>query len=220
MLTPAKGTKPRQNVMVESRGLEDDNINQERPNFLPSPAPLIAVKVPTELKRDTSRKNNVCLILCYIIDSVLTILQLVTAAVKDGQQANAAHNTREKRTVKQVGRTTTNTSRPIQPSKSHPKAKNDSSDEDDKIVDAGTAKWIEEPAWKKIFLPTLYHVLFISEQPFLDFQLESSSFLKIVQDVFDLAYPNDTVALQMTDGVVKLVCPSEIPSFDVSMFLT
>lgn len=67
MITPAKGTKPRQNVMVESRGLEDDDIDQERPNFPPSPIPLVdAVNIPTKVKRDTSRKNNVRINMCYL----------------------------------------------------------------------------------------------------------------------------------------------------------
>jgi hypothetical protein len=141
------------------------------------------------------------------IDLIHTILQLVAATVKDSHQA---HNTHEKGkgNVEQVGRMT---GKSIKPSKSHLKVpvKGDSSDEDDGKMDVHTAKWIEEPAWKKIFLPSLYHALFISEKPFLDFQLESPSFLKIVQDVFDLAYPNDTVALQAIDGIVKLVHPSQ-----------
>lgn len=137
------------------------------------------------------------------------ILQLVTATVKDGtERANIAH---EKGNVKQVGRMTTNTSGSRSVKQSKVPVKNDSSDEEDGKMDAHTTKWIEDAAWKKIFLPSLYHALFISERPFLDFQLESPSFLKIVQDVFDLAYPNDAIPLQATDAIVKLVRPSPFP---------
>ena len=150
----------------------------------------------------------------YVLSTSTTfslLFQLVSATVKDGhdtgERANIAIDTHKKGNVKQSGRMTTNTSKTIKQSK----AKNDSSDGEDGKMDAYTARWIEEAAWKKIFLPSLYHALFISEKPFLNFQLDSPKFLKIVQDVFDLAYPNDTVALGATDGIVKLVRLSPFP---------
>lgn len=76
MLTPAKETKPRHNMTVESRGLEDDEINQERPNFPPtSPTSLTTVKILTKLKRDTTCKNNVCMIM-YMLSTLILFLLL------------------------------------------------------------------------------------------------------------------------------------------------
>jgi len=50
-------------MAVESRGLEDDDIDQACPNFPPSPAPLanvcINLKLPSGLQCDTSHKNKV-----------------------------------------------------------------------------------------------------------------------------------------------------------------
>jgi hypothetical protein len=147
------------------------------------------------------------------------LFQLVSATVKDGHgtgERATSNIALKKGNVKQSSRMTTNTSKSIRQSK----VKNDSSDDEDGKMDAHTARWIEEAAWKKLFLPSLYHALFISEKPFLDFQLDSPKFLMIVQDVFDLAYPNDTVVLRATDGIVKLVCLSPflyLQCLDVSL---
>lgn len=58
MLTPLKGHRK---VTVESGGLEDNDIDQARPNFPPSPVPLanVHIKFPIGLQCDTSRKNEV-----------------------------------------------------------------------------------------------------------------------------------------------------------------
>ena len=125
----------------------------------------------------------------YVLSTSTTfslLFQLVSATVKDGhdtsERANIAIDTHKKGNVKQSGRMTTNTSKTIKQSK----AKNDSSDGEDGKMDAYTARWIEEAAWKKIFLPSLYHALFISEKPFLDFQLDSPTSAKSEVDLICL----------------------------------
>jgi hypothetical protein len=83
------------------------------------------------------------------------LFQLVSATVKDGHgtgERATSNIALKKGNVKQSSRMTTNTSKSIRQSK----VKNDSSDDEDGKMDAHTARWIEEAAWKKLFLPSLY----------------------------------------------------------------
>jgi hypothetical protein len=64
---------------------------------------------------------------------------------------------------------------------------------------------MEGAKWRNEFLPTLYHALYVSESPFKHFRKESDEFLKTVQDVFDIVYPDISYNLSVRDALVTLV---------------
>jgi hypothetical protein len=64
---------------------------------------------------------------------------------------------------------------------------------------------IEGAKWRNEFLPTLYHALYVSESPFKHFRKESDEFLKTLQDVFDIVYPDISYKLSVRDALVTLV---------------
>ena len=68
-----------------------------------------------------------------------------------------------------------------------------------------TKQCLDDPKWTRVFLPTLSHALYVSDQPFTDWTLGSDSLLKTVQDVFDLTFTNISHTLRAQDGVVKAV---------------
>jgi hypothetical protein len=58
--------------------------------------------------------------------------------------------------------------------------------------------------WSTRFLPTLYHVLFCSEQPFHEFS-KGSSFATTVQEVLDIVHPGNTYTVTTTTKVYTTV---------------
>jgi hypothetical protein len=75
---------------------------------------------------------------------------------------------------------------------------------DDSNKDA-TTPLIEDKRWTDTFLPSLTHKLFTAHHAFLDFQVDSKAFLKNVQEVFEVAYPNIEYTLKRTDSLVITV---------------
>jgi hypothetical protein len=75
---------------------------------------------------------------------------------------------------------------------------------DDSDKDA-TTPLIEDKRWTDTFLPSLTHKLFTAHHTFLDFQVDSKAFLKNVQEVFEVAYPNIEYTLKRTDSLVITV---------------
>jgi hypothetical protein len=65
--------------------------------------------------------------------------------------------------------------------------------------------WTTQPRWRTTFLPTLHHALFISQNPFLHFRLESSEFLPIIQQVFNVSFPDIQYTLHNVDLLLKEV---------------
>ena len=63
--------------------------------------------------------------------------------------------------------------------------------------------------WKRIFLPTLTHALYISREPFVDWKIDSPAFLATVQNVFDLSFPNIDVTLSARDKLTDAVCQTK-----------
>ncbi|KAF9471430.1 hypothetical protein BDN70DRAFT_571699 [Pholiota conissans] len=63
-----------------------------------------------------------------------------------------------------------------------------------------SARFLEDIRWK-VFNPTLSHAFYISDQPFLNFTAESSQFLAIVQDVFNISFPDVTFSLITSDPI-------------------
>ena len=59
--------------------------------------------------------------------------------------------------------------------------------------------------WRKIFVPSLYNVLFQSEAPFKDFILGSAKFISIVQKVVDCVYPEVDYAVKRDEPIHLLV---------------
>lgn len=72
------------------------------------------------------------------------------------------------------------------------------------------AQFLLDSRWKDIFNPSLSHALYISQDPFSDFTLESPKFLLVVQKVFNASFPDVTFLLTSADPVVeKVSLPSQ-----------
>ena len=67
-----------------------------------------------------------------------------------------------------------------------------------------------DPRWNNIFLPSLVHALYVSREPFKDFKLKAPEFLKVVQKIFNLSYPEVDLNLKATDELAKKVCSIRI----------
>jgi hypothetical protein len=65
---------------------------------------------------------------------------------------------------------------------------------------------LDDYRWKRVFLPTLTHALYISCKPFVDWTIDSPTFLATVQNVFNLSFPNIDVALSAKDKLTDTVC--------------
>jgi hypothetical protein len=76
---------------------------------------------------------------------------------------------------------------------------------DKKQRDEEQKGWTTQPKWRNTFLPTLNHALFVSQSPFLHFRLESSEFLPIIQQVFNVSFPDIQYMLRSGDFLVKEV---------------
>jgi hypothetical protein len=64
---------------------------------------------------------------------------------------------------------------------------------------------VNDPCWTNVFLPTLSHLLYISEHPFTSWTW-GSTLLQTVQTVFKLSFTNVSYTLSLEDGIVKTVC--------------
>ena len=64
--------------------------------------------------------------------------------------------------------------------------------------------------WTCIFLPTLSHALYISDHPFTDWTWESSTFLEMMQALFDMSFTNISYTVGPQDCLLKAVCPTHV----------
>ncbi|KAI9465236.1 hypothetical protein BJY52DRAFT_1183821 [Lactarius psammicola] len=62
--------------------------------------------------------------------------------------------------------------------------------------------FLVQHTWVKVFLPTLMHLFFISEQPFQDFTSKSPSFVAIVQQAFNATHPNISYVVTAHNDIV------------------
>ncbi|KAH9013111.1 hypothetical protein EDB85DRAFT_2098465 [Lactarius pseudohatsudake] len=62
---------------------------------------------------------------------------------------------------------------------------------------------LDDPRWTRVFLPTLSHTLYITDNPFTDWTWESNTLLQTVQNVFNLSFTNISYTLCVQDKVVK-----------------
>lgn len=58
--------------------------------------------------------------------------------------------------------------------------------------------------WSNVFLPTLYHALFCSENPFESFQ-KSNMLIATIQHVLDTVYPGNTYVVTWDSPVCQMV---------------
>lgn len=70
----------------------------------------------------------------------------------------------------------------------------------------GSAHFLKDPRWTRVFLPTLQHALFVSREPFKHFTLEAPEFLSTIQDIFNRTFTNVDYELSLNDEVTKVVC--------------
>ena len=75
-----------------------------------------------------------------------------------------------------------------------------------------TDNLLNDYRWKRIFLPTLTHALYISREPFKDWTIDSPAFLATVQNAFNLSFPNIDVVLSVKDKLTDTVCQTESQS--------
>ncbi|KAH9027183.1 hypothetical protein EDB85DRAFT_1893108 [Lactarius pseudohatsudake] len=62
---------------------------------------------------------------------------------------------------------------------------------------------LDDLHWTRVFLPTLSHALYITDNPFTDWTWESNTLLQTVQNVFNLSFTNISYMLSVQDKVVK-----------------
>jgi hypothetical protein len=67
------------------------------------------------------------------------------------------------------------------------------------------AEFVDNARWTNVFLPTISHALYISWEPFFDWTSESHTFLRTVQVVFNLAFPNVDLTLGSDDRLIITV---------------
>lgn len=68
------------------------------------------------------------------------------------------------------------------------------------------AEFLHNLHWANVFIPTITHALYISQEPFLDFTSESPIFLATVQKTFNLSFPNVDLVLTADDPLIVTVC--------------
>jgi len=72
-------------------------------------------------------------------------------------------------------------------------------------IDGSTAtEFLNDAQWTNAFFPMMYHALYISQEPFLDWTLESPTFLTAIQKVFDLSFSNVDSTLVSNDPLVNM----------------
>lgn len=59
--------------------------------------------------------------------------------------------------------------------------------------------------WAKVFLPTLMHLFFISDQPFQDFINHSPAFVSIAQEAFNATHPDVSFPIIAGDAIALTV---------------
>ena len=59
--------------------------------------------------------------------------------------------------------------------------------------------------WTRVFLQTLNHALYVSDQPFIDWCWGSYSFRTTIQGVFDISFPNISYTVTEEDDIMKAV---------------
>ncbi|RXW16756.1 hypothetical protein EST38_g9098 [Candolleomyces aberdarensis] len=58
--------------------------------------------------------------------------------------------------------------------------------------------------WKEVFLPTLYHTFFLSDETFNAFKSASSEFHDTIQELVNLVYPDDKYTVGMGDPIILM----------------
>ena len=64
---------------------------------------------------------------------------------------------------------------------------------------------LRDSRWTDVFLPSLAHALYISRRPFKHFKTKAPEFLQVVQETFNLSYPEIDLALRSKDELVQKV---------------
>ena len=74
-----------------------------------------------------------------------------------------------------------------------------------------TQQFICQPTWSKVFLPTLTHLMFVSEYSFKSFKSKTSSFIANVQEAFNATYPHVSYRVTSGDDIAMVVRPCSWP---------
>ena len=68
------------------------------------------------------------------------------------------------------------------------------------------AEFLCDAHWLNVLILTLTHALYNSQEPFVHFTSESSTFLATVQNAFNLSFTSIDFALTSDDPLVTTVC--------------
>ena len=63
------------------------------------------------------------------------------------------------------------------------------------------AQFIKDRCWAKVFIPSLMHALYVSQEPFKDFAADSPVFITTVQTIFDKVFSDANVILSIRDSI-------------------
>ena len=72
-------------------------------------------------------------------------------------------------------------------------------------TNADGAQFLRDARWAKSFIPTITHALYISHEPFRDWNPEAPTFLATVQNVFNISFTNVTFLLLGNDPIADTV---------------
>ena len=212
------------------RGLDDEDAEVERPAIFPASgkraATSLRLKFPDNLKRDKTRQNEVStysrrlfppnvwtdifwqlvginidsaddlddimilkvIILCYDFDTNNNTFKFLKAKPKGKSKAAPEKTTATKAKAKQA------------------KVK-----EEGDVIHQTEIKapkmdnLLRDPRWTNVFLPSLAHALYVSRKPFKHFKTKAPEFLQVIQEIFNLSYPEIDLALRSKDELVQKV---------------
>ncbi|KDR82214.1 hypothetical protein GALMADRAFT_135578 [Galerina marginata CBS 339.88] len=165
-------------------GLNDEDAEAERPAMFPVKRAMTSrLEFPDNLKRDNTRRNE---LVGFDMDSANENDTRALKAKSKGKSKVAP----EKTTITKA------------------KAKQAEVKEDNVICRTTTKaptmdNLLKDPRWTDAFLSSLAHALYISQKPFKHFKSKAPEFLQVVQEIFNLSYPEIELALRSNDELVK-----------------
>ncbi|KAF8163816.1 hypothetical protein B0H34DRAFT_795465 [Crassisporium funariophilum] len=160
-------------------GLDDEDAEAERPAMFPVKRPAAPrLEFPDNLQRDKTRRND---LVGFDMDSADEDDTPALKAKPKGKSKAAAEKTATIKAKAKAAEVICQTT------------KNALTMDD----------FLKDPRWTDAFLPSLAHALYISSKPFKHFKSKAPEFLQVVQEIFDLSYPEIELSLRSKDELVK-----------------
>ena len=180
-------------------GLDDADIEDERPaSFGPIQFNVQVPSIPRDLQCDESRKNGVCGSHCstdeHSHEQVVGMASHAIAEYLDEDNATKYHKrTQPKLKIRAVAQSRGQSKKlPANPTWTAPLTNTSES-------------FILHSTWVKVFLPTLMHLFFTSDEPFKHFENGSPAFVNIIQEAFDATHPTVSFFIMAGDAIATTV---------------